>query len=114
MMQIDDKTWVYVFIRSDLPIEQQIVQSCHAALEAGHSFDRKSNEPSSLIMLQIPNKEKLEAAMNRTVDSGIRCEPFYEPDWDYGFTAFATEPITKDQRKTFSKYKLWKAPNGTI
>lgn len=113
MSQIAEKTWVYVFIRTDLPIEQQIVQACHAALEAGHSFDRKSSEPSSLIILQIPNKEKLEVAMQRTIDRGIRCEAFYEPDWDYGFTSFATEPITLDQRKTFSKYKLWKGPNAS-
>lgn len=59
-------------------------------------------------MLQVPNKEKLEVAMARTRDRGIRCEAFYEPDWDYGLTAFATEAITADQRKTFSKYKLWK------
>lgn len=110
MMQINDKTWCYVFIRTDLPIEQQIVQACHAALEAGHTFPRKSNDPSSLIMLQIPNKEKLEVALKRTNDRGIRTKSFYEPDWDYGFTSFATEPITLDQRKTFSKYKLWKAP----
>lgn len=109
MKQIDEHVWNYVFIRTDLPIEQQIVQACHAALEAGHTFDRLSKEPASLIMLQVPNKEKLEVAMARTIDRGIRCEPFFEPDWDYGLTAFATEAITADQRKTFSKYKLWKA-----
>lgn len=111
-LQIDEHVWTYVFIRTDLPIEQQIVQACHAALEAGHSFERISNEPSSLIMLQVPNKEKLEVAMARTVERGIRCEPFHEPDWDYGLTAFATEPITVDQRKVFNKYKLWKGPTS--
>lgn len=114
MMQIEEHTWNYVFIRTDLPVEQQIVQACHAAIEAGHTFEKLSNHPASLIMLQVPNKEKLEIAMKRTIERGIRCQEFLEPDWDYGLTAFATEQITADKRKTFSKYKLWKAPNAVI
>lgn len=90
-------------------MEQQVVQAIHAGIEAGHKFDKVSIEPSSLILLQVPNKEKLEAALKRTLDNGIRCEAFYEPDWDYGLTAFATEPVFEDKRRVFKKYKLWKA-----
>jgi hypothetical protein len=39
--------------------------------------------------------------------AGIRTEAFYEPSWDYGLTAFATEPLTEDKRHFFRKYRLW-------
>lgn len=114
MLQIDNElskehSYIYVFVRTDLPLEQQVVQAIHAGTEAGHSFDRVSVEASSLILLQVPNKEKLEVALARTIERGVRCEAFNEPDWDYGLTAFATEPIFGDRRKVFNKYKLWKA-----
>lgn len=86
-----------------------MVQAAHAALEAGIKFGKLSVDPASIIILQIPNKEKLQVALDRTIEHGIACETFFEPDWDHGFTAFATEPITEDKRKTFKKYKLWKA-----
>jgi hypothetical protein len=89
-----------------------MVQAAHAALEAGIKFGKKSVEPSSVIILQVPNKEKLEAALSRTIEHGIACEGFFEPDWDYGLTSFGTEPVTADQRKIFKKYKLWKANNA--
>lgn len=108
MKQIEEHVWNYVFVRTDIPVEQQMVQAAHAALEAGIKFGKVSVEPASVIILQVPNKEKLEEAMKYTIESGISCEMFYEPDWDYGNTAFGTEPITFDRRKIFKKYKLWK------
>lgn len=108
MKQINDKTWVYVFVRTDLPVEQQMVQSNHASLEAGLEFGRKSNEISSLIVLQVPDKQSLEEAMQFVESKGIRCIDFHEPDWDYGLTAFGSEPVTLEQRKIFRNWKLWR------
>lgn len=33
---------------------------------------------------------------------------FFEPDWDYGNTAFGTELITEDRRHILKGYQLWK------
>lgn len=108
MQQVKEKTWVYVFIRKDLPIEQILVQSAHAALESGiHLKHDKENEPSSLIVLQVKNKEQLEKAYEDIGSHGINLVKFDEPDWDYGFTSFASEPVTMDQRKIFKKYRLF-------
>jgi len=55
-----------VFIRKDLPIEQIIVQTAHAALESGiHLKHDKENEPSSLIVLQVKNQKELEKAYEK-------------------------------------------------
>ncbi len=105
--QISEHTYNYVFVRTDLPLPQQLVQAGHAALEAGASFGRKSKDPASLIILQVKNKIKLQEALDKIQAEGIKIEAFYEPDWDYGLTAFATEPLTEDQRGIFRKYRLW-------
>lgn len=91
----------------DLPIQQQVVQSNHASMECGHAFEKKGKDPASLIVLQVKNKAQLEKALAKTKAAGIRTEVFHEPDWDYGFTAFATEQISEDQRKLFKNYRLW-------
>lgn len=110
MLQIDKpKTWVYVFIRTDLPLQQQLVQSNHSALESGIYFgDKDQNEPSSLIVIAVKNKQKLEKAMKFVEEQNIRLVPFYEPSWDYGLTSFSTEPLTQDQRVLLKRFQLWK------
>ena len=102
------KTHVYVFIRTDLPIQQQIVQSNHAALEAGIFLgDKTQDEPSSLIVIAVKNKAKLEKVLLDLTQKGIKHIPFYEPDWDYGLTAIGTEPLTQDLRVLLKRYQLW-------
>lgn len=34
--------------------------------------------------------------------------PFYEPDWDYGLTAFATRPVNEEERSAFRKHQLFR------
>jgi hypothetical protein len=45
--------------------------------------------------------------MDKIQAAGIKIEAFYEPDWDYGLTAFATEPLVESQREIFRKFRLW-------
>ena len=41
-------------------------------------------------------------------EKDIKFVPFYEPSWDYGLTAFGTEPLTQEQRVLLKRYQLWK------
>jgi len=50
--------YTYVIVRKDISQEQQTVQSCHAALEAGFRF-KKPEETSYLIVLEVANLEAL-------------------------------------------------------
>lgn len=91
-----------------MPIEQILVQSCHAAQESGLGFPNPTDEPNSLIVLQVKNKQQLEAAYAKLQDQGIKFVRFNEPSWDYGFTSFASEPVYAHQRHVFKKYRLFK------
>lgn len=38
-MNTPDKRYVYVLVRTDIPLPDQVVQACHASLEAGFAFN---------------------------------------------------------------------------
>ena len=110
MMQVSNsKNYVYTFIRTDLPIEQQIVQAAHSALEAGRDLG-KPDSHSHLVLLRIKSETALKNAAKKLEDAGIRFSAFYEPDYNRGYTSITTEPLTEDseKRKHFSKYSLYK------
>jgi hypothetical protein len=103
------KPYTYVLVREDLPLEQQMVQACHAALEAGFAFDAPPTT-SSLIVCTVPDREALLAARERLSRYGIRAEMFFEPDWEMGFSALATEPLTERKKRfALSTYPLFRA-----
>lgn len=108
MAHQNEKTWIYVFVRTDLPIEQIVVQSNHAAYESGLAFENTSTESTSVICISCKNKHKLQKAYDELQGLGVEFVQFHEPDWDYGFTAFASAPVTAEQRSIFRKYQLFK------
>lgn len=104
------KPYIYVLVREDIPLEQQLVQACHAASEAGASFNAQLRN-SSLIVCTVPDREALLAARARLARYGIRNEMFFEPSWEMGHSALATEPITdRKQRFAMNIYPLFRAP----
>lgn len=105
----EEKTHVYCFVRGDIPVAQQLVQLAHAALEAGRAHpDPHRSTPSSLIAIKLKNQHELDKVFARLKENDIACTMFFEPDWDYGNTAFATEPVKAHQRALFKRYQLWK------
>lgn len=97
-------------MRTDLSTPQQIVQACHAALEAGLAVNHQYTESPSIVLIQIPDKSSLEQELEYLRCIGIECASFYEPYQDTGLTAFATVPVTEDKRQIFKKYQLWGRP----
>ncbi|KVP96942.1 hypothetical protein WJ97_14065 [Burkholderia ubonensis] len=107
------KPYTYVLVREDIPLEQQIVQACHAALEAGFAFDAPP-VTSSLIVCTVPNREALLAARERLDRYGIRSEMFFEPSWGMGYSALTTEPlIERKKRFAMNIYPLFRAAGAT-
>lgn len=104
------KPYVYVLIRKDIPLEQQLVQVGHAAWEAGLAFENPSRETASLIVLEVANREELLEAGKRLNRYGIEHKMFFEPDFEMGHSALATRPVAeKKERFLFKKYPLYKA-----
>ena len=104
-----DHRYVYVFVRVDIPIQHQMAQACHAALESGKEFPVILDEPDSLIVLQVNDQEELHRAADLLHKNAVGLVKFWEPEprWNYGYTAFATEPMTREQRGILNGYKLW-------
>jgi hypothetical protein len=101
-----DKPYVYVVVRNDIGHAQQVVQSSHAALEAGFRFERPK-ETASIILLSVPDQAALHAAASRLELHGIEHHLFFEPDFGMGHSALATRPIhAKKERHLMRKYPL--------
>lgn len=98
---------MYVFVREDLSHPQQVVQACHAAIEAATHFSLGNlAEHPSVIVLAAKSEQKLHNVRKYLVDNGIKHAHFYEPDIGDELTAVATEPITGERRELFKKYQL--------
>ena len=102
------KTTIYVVIRTDIRIEQQVVQAIHAGAEAGRSFYQPEHGIASLVLLAVPDVEALYSLRDRLTSKGVRTELFYEPDFQMGHSALATEPLGQDRRKFLRGLPLWK------
>jgi hypothetical protein len=110
--QADDyetHSYVYVLIRTDIALEQQLVQLGHAAWEAGMRWHSPEKRVCSLIALAIPNKKALERAARKLTALGIEHHMFHEPDFGMGHSAIGTQPLIGDARQPLMGYPLWKA-----
>ena len=87
---------------------QIAVQSCHACIEAAHSF-KVADLPQhpNVIILQVKNEEKLYRVQDYLSQREIRFESFIEPDIGDQITAIATEPISGDSRQFFKRFQLY-------
>ncbi len=107
----NDIPYVYVLIRTDIPVEHQVTQACHAALEVGFDNDRPSGHPVHLVTLAVESSDELLHMQHRLDIAGIGNHLFFEPDMHngviMGHTALASAPVSGRRRKLFTKYPLW-------
>lgn len=103
--------YVYVIVRADLTLPQQIVQACHAVLQAAYRYPLPQDTSPIvpfIVVLQTPDKATLVNARERLLGKNIDMTLFYEPDDNLGATALASEPIySKQKRKAFFIYTPW-------
>lgn len=106
----DDDThpYVYVLVRTDLELHQQLVQSSHAAFESGLRWHSPDEEVSSLIVLEVPHKAALLRAARKLTAKGVDHHVFFEPDFDMGESALATRPLVGEERRALAGYPLWR------
>lgn len=65
-------------------------------------------------MCSVPDEAALRQAAAACSLNGIRQYLFIESDLDNQATAFATEPISGEQRRAFRKFPLWKPQYETV
>lgn len=105
--------YVYSIIRKDIPLADQIVQTAHSAFHAGETTQHLEILPNqdipSLVLLQVDNEEQLQALSKKLKEKDIVHSKFFEPDDNLGYTSITTVPVTDEQRKVFSNYRLWRS-----
>ena len=57
--------YFYVFVRQDLSLAQQIVQSNHATFEMAKSLDPSYNQIPFLVVIGVPDKTALFRVINK-------------------------------------------------
>ena len=105
-----DTSYVYVVTRSDLPSQHQVVQACHAAYAASHSFGK--HPVPYMVLCTVENEAALTSLFNDLKGRGVPCCSINEPDFvGDPMTAIATGPLRGDERKPLKRLPLLK-PNG--
>jgi hypothetical protein len=95
---------IYIFLRKDLSNPQKVVQSSHLSLESCHKFGMPITGHPSIIVLKI-NRADLELINTFLDKKNIKSVSFFENDIS-DFTGIATEPLTIEQSKQLSQFKL--------
>lgn len=103
------KRTIYVFVRTDISLEQQMVQASHAAAEAARRFYRPEHGIASLIVLSASSPARLRKAQAQLQALGIEHDTFFEPSWDMGESAVGTRPLLEAERPLLKGWQLWKA-----
>lgn len=101
---IDDR-FVYVFVRQDMALADQIVQAMHAVY-AIVSARRESGEPN-IVLIGVPDAKALDRVKQK-LERSTPHVAWVEPDLGLGFTAIATSPLDTQQKQVLSNYRLWK------
>ena len=93
-----------------MPLPQQIVQSCHAVLEAGKSLLPSNYLHPHLVVIGIPDERQLFQCLDRMRRLNVPFRAFHEPDRQNELTAIATGPIVGEQRQIFRRFRCLEQP----
>lgn len=103
---------VYVLVRTDLDLADQVVQVGHACFEAGQRFGQPG-PPTILVVLAVGAEAELASALEEIRLRGVQAVGFVEPDRGLGLTAACTEPISTPTRKRPLRHRpLWTDPGS--
>lgn len=93
-------------VREDLTHPQQVVQACHAVIEAVQSTPPETDKHPNVIICAVRDERRLLSLAARLARKGIAFQVFSEPDMDGQRTALATEVVYGDRRRAFRNLRL--------
>jgi hypothetical protein len=98
---------IYVFVRGDLPEEDQMVQAMHAIFKMTAS-QRPDFGDLRIVALDGGSSEKAFAkTLRRICEAQIEHAEYIDSDRkEWGVTAIATAPLTKEQSLPLANYRL--------
>lgn len=108
---LNDK-YIYVFVRQDLTIAQQLVHTNHAVYEmAKQHFQHVLEYPvPTLIVIGMPDEKAMSRVAQKLYDNGINCLIWEDSEHaDLGlYLAIATVPLDLKQKELLKDYRLYK------
>lgn len=106
-----ESKYIYVMVRKDLPMADQVVQVGHVCFDAGHYWGK---DGVHLILLQVKDENELLEWSYYLKDAEIKHTVFYEPDpaeeinnEPMGNTALCTEPLHGKRKDIFRNCPKW-------
>ena len=106
LQETKEPSYIYVFVRQDIAVADQMVQVGHVCYESGLRF--KADPHTYLVLCAVANEEELLAVEEHLGCHNIESHKFHEPDDNMGFTTLCSAPVSGEHRKLFRKYRLWK------
>jgi hypothetical protein len=101
-------------VRKDLPRSAQIVQACHATLEAGLHLVSPEIEHPHFVLLGVDDQHALIKALSLIQSKQIPFVQFREADLGDELTAVAAGPVYGSDRSVFKRFQILKESHCAI
>lgn len=62
----------------------------------------------NIVLIGVPDQAALQRVLTKLAANQIPHYAWSEPDYDFGLTAIATQPLYDADRKILQNYRLWK------
>ena len=62
----------------------------------------------NIVLIGVPDTAALRRVEAKLIREGIAHFNWEEPDFDLGFTAISTEPLSQERKLALANYRLWK------
>jgi hypothetical protein len=93
------ESYIYCFIRKDLPVVHQLIQLGHACHCAGRN--REIGVIPNLVLFEVKDENALHRITFDLDEHRIDHSLFREPDMNYELTAICTEIIDSEEKRDF-------------
>jgi hypothetical protein len=103
--------WLYLFIRQDIPVAQQITQSNHATYSLALAYNPACDIPN-IVTIGVPDLAALKRVQYKLVQNQIPHYAWTEPDFDLGFTSITTVPLDFNQKQILKNYRVYSNRNS--
>lgn len=106
-----DDRYIYVFVRQDLSLADQLVHSNHAVFHMANLMSPGYGKPS-LVVIGVPHEASMRKVIAKLKEFQLSHYEWIDPDFDKGVTAIATIPLSVTQKESLRNYRLWNYSPG--
>lgn len=101
----EETPYMYVIVRRDIPLGDQMVQIGHACQESGARFG--CPDGCHMVLGSAENEVELLKWERKLSLEDVNYHMFFEPDDGMGYTAIATQPLRGSQRQPLKRLRIY-------